>query len=396
MRALLDTVRPALQVVTRLGWGFALSAVGLWLLGTRLGWGELRTAAVVVLALVVLAVLLTLGGTRLRLGIALTPGRVVAGRTSRATLTAQAGGRTGPAATVELPVGQTVASFAVPMLRSGEQWRSTVEVPTSRRGVITVGPVTTVRGDPFGLARREVSRAEAVELFVHPAVLPLPPLDAGLVRDLEGRATTDPSASDLDFHTLRPYSPGDELRHIHWRSSARATAATGSTTLLVKGYTDTRRSHLGVVLDARAASYLGEDPFEAGVVAAASVAVRALRDDMDVTVVAGDHAVDRSGAARTLDCFSRVTGSGTDLPALATRLVTLAPATSIVLLVTGSENPVTDLRRSAAQFGPQVRAVALRVRPDAPTSTASAYGLTVLSMSTLSDLPRLISVGVLS
>ena len=396
MRALAATLRPYLAVVTRMGWGFVATAVFLWVLGTLLGWAELRIGAVGMIVLVGLALLLTAGGSDLRLRVWLMPPRVLAGGTSQATLTAVNRGRQSPPATIEAPVGETVASFAVPSLRPAEQYRSFFEVPTTRRGVITVGPVTTVRGDPFGLARREVSRAEAVELFVHPKVVSLPSLDAGLVRDLEGRSTSDPSASDLDFHTLRGYHPGDERRHIHWRSSARATAAQGTTTLLVKSYTDTRRSHLGVVFDARAAGYVDDDAFETGIVAAASVAVRALRDEMDVTVVAGDHAVDRSDIPRTLDGFARVEPTATDLPALAARLVTLAPATSIVLLVTGSENPFTDLRRSTASFGPEVRILALRVRPGQPSSMASAYGLTVLSMGELGDLPRLISVGGLS
>lgn len=393
MRALAATLRPYLRVVTPLGWGFVGTAALLWVAGTLLGWAELRVAAVAAIGLVVLSVLLTLGGTSLRLRLWLTPARVSAGGTSQATLTAVNRGRTSPPATIELPVGETVATFAVPMLRPAEQYRSFLDVPTTRRGVITVGPVTTVRGDPFGLARREVSRAAAVELFVHPNVILLPSLDAGLVRDLEGRSTTDPSASDLDFHTLRSYQPGDERRHVHWRSSAKASAARGATTLLVKSYTDTRRSHVGVVFDARSASYVDEEAFETGIVAAASVAMRALKDEMDVTVVAGDHAVDRSGAARTLDGFSRVQPTTTDLPALAAHLVTLAPATSIVLIVTGSENPFTDLRRSTAQFGPQVRVIALRIRPGHPSSTASAYGLSVLSMGELTDLSRLLSVG---
>ncbi len=162
-----------------------------------------------------------------------------------------------------------------------------------------IGPVTTVLGDPFGLARRTLNASRTIELFVHPQVVPLPSLDAGLVRDLEGRPTNDPSVSDLDFHTLREYVPGDDRRHIHWQSSARMSTAAGTTTLMMKGYTDTRRSHLGVLFDAREGAYGDDDDFETAVTAAASVAVRALRDDIDVTVVAGAHAVDRAGVART-------------------------------------------------------------------------------------------------
>ena len=55
--------------------------------------------------------------------------------------------------------------------------------------------------------------------------------------------------SDLAFHALREYVPGDDLRHVHWRSSARAGE------LLVRQYHDTRRNHATVVVDADPAAY---------------------------------------------------------------------------------------------------------------------------------------------
>jgi uncharacterized protein (DUF58 family) len=393
--ALLARVRPALAVVTALGWGFVAAAVALAVAGALLGWAEPVIVAVALAVLVLLAVLLTLGGAGPRLEVSLSPPRVGVGASSRADVAAVAG-RAVPPSVVELPVGETVAVIAVPALRRDARFDVPLEIPTSRRGVIVVGPATTVRGDPFGLARRVVSQAAETELFVHPRVLPLPPLDAGLVRDLDGRATSDPSASDLDFHTLRPYLPGDERRHVHWRSSARARATGASTTLMVKGYTDTRRSHLGLVVDARPEAYAGEDAFEDAIVAAASVAVRALTDEMDVTVVAGRHAVDRGSRARTLDTFARAQEWPAGLPALTARLVTMAPATSIVLLVTGGHTPVAELRRATTQLGPQITLVALRADPDRASSVASAHGLTVLSLSRLEDLSRLVTAGALA
>ena len=74
-------------------------------------------------------------------------------------------------------------------------------------------------------------------------------LGAGLLRDLEGVSTDAVSQSDLAFHALREYVPGDDLRHVHWRSSAKVMAAAGETQLLVRQYLDTRRSHATVVVD---------------------------------------------------------------------------------------------------------------------------------------------------
>ncbi len=198
--------------------------------------------------------------------------------------------------------------------------------------------------------------------------------------------------SDLDFHTLREYVPGDDRRHIHWQSSARMSTAAGTTTLMMKGYTDTRRSHLGVLFDARAGAYGDDDDFETAVTAAASVAVRALRDDMDVTVVAGAHAVDRAGVARTLDGFSRVEPDPTDLPALAARLLGLAPGTSIAVVVTGVDTPVSEVQRAANHLGPLVRLHVVRVAPGERSTTSTALGISFLTVGSLSDLSRLVRV----
>ena len=98
---------------------------------------------------------------------------------------------------------------------------------TSRAGVLQVGPATAVRSDPLGLLHRPVRWGEARELFVRPVMVVVPTLGAGRVRDLEGTPSDRVSMSDLAFHALREYVPGDDLRHVHWRSSARAGRAAG-------------------------------------------------------------------------------------------------------------------------------------------------------------------------
>ncbi|MGO7984325.1 hypothetical protein ACC691_41585, partial [Rhizobium johnstonii] len=70
-------------------------------------------------------------------------------------------------------------------------------IPTERRGVITIGPVRTVRGDPVGIVRRELTWAQRRELFVHPVTTAIPSVSTGFVRDLEGSPTRDLTASDV-------------------------------------------------------------------------------------------------------------------------------------------------------------------------------------------------------
>ena len=88
--------------------------------------------------------------------------------------------------------------------------------------MIAVGPATTRRGDPLSIFSRDVTWTGVREVLVRPPMVPLETLGAGLLRDLEGVTTDAVSPSDLAFHALREYVPGDDLRHVHWRSSAKA------------------------------------------------------------------------------------------------------------------------------------------------------------------------------
>ena len=114
------------------------------------------------------------------------------------------------------------------------------------------------RATPSASPGREVVSGRRVDLYVHPRTTLLPSLTAGWIRDLEGRTTNDLSTSDVAFHTLREYSPGDDRRHIHWRTTARLG------TLMVRQFVDTRRSHLGLVLSTDDSDWADDDSFELG------------------------------------------------------------------------------------------------------------------------------------
>ena len=115
--------------------------------------------------------------------------------------------------------------------------------------MVVVGPVRSVRGDPLSLLRRELVWTDATELFVHPRTVPLQGSAAGFIRDLEGQVSRSLTNSDVAFHALRGYVPGDDRRYVHWRTSAR----TG--TLMVRQFEETRRSHLLVALSTAAGDY---------------------------------------------------------------------------------------------------------------------------------------------
>jgi uncharacterized protein (DUF58 family) len=381
---------PLNDYVSPAGWFVLASAVLSLVLGLALHWGEFVLVGYLLLAVLAACVVLTLGRVQLAVTVGLHPYRVRAGDTAagRVDVLNLRRRRLLPL-TLELPVGRAAGRFNLPALRPGAALTEHFTVPTLRRGVIPVGPVTTVRGDPFGLLRRTVRWTDQLELFVHPWLVAIDPLDSGLLRDLEGRTTNDMSVSDLAFHALRQYAPGDDRRYIHWRSSARHTAISGDTHFLVRQFLDTRRSHLCVIVDCDELAYTDDDEFETAIAAAASVAVRAIRDEIRTTVVVGDHVVAEGTPARTLDGFARAQQQRVGLARTAADAARAAPAASIALFVTGAQADYAEVRRAAANFSIDVATVVLRVDPTQRVGISAAAGTTLLTMGELADLPRL-------
>ena len=272
--------------VAPLGWSIMVGGLVAWWVGARYGWAELTMLAAAAFVLLAACIILAVGRTRVTIDAEVNPDRVIVGDPATGRVIVGNIGKVPMLPiVVELPVGQSAARFVLPPLGSGTEHEELFVVPTHRRGVIPVGPARTVQGDPLGLVRRTVDWTEVTELFVHPRTVALDSLGAGLLRDLEGSVTEDQSMSDLAFHALREYQPGDDRRYIHWRSSAKLSSASGAGTFLVRQFLDTRRSHVAVVVDVNPASYGSEADFEMAISAGASVAVRALIDEMDLTVV---------------------------------------------------------------------------------------------------------------
>lgn len=160
-------------------------------------------------------------------------------------------------------VDHVAYAAAVDAVRVGESQTITYSVDTSRRGLITVGPLLLRRTDPFGLVIADRRVGAVGTITVHPRRLPVRLLPQGRLRDLEG-PTREVAQGSATFHQLREYVPGDDLRHIHWRSSARQG------TLMVKHLVDTTRPEIVVVVDNRVTASTPTD-FEELVEVAASV-----------------------------------------------------------------------------------------------------------------------------
>ncbi len=366
------------------GWVALVVAVVLVVAGLVLHWNELLLAAVMVLVLVMVALLFTIGRPRYAVRLALRENRVVVGDAAAGSLSVrnQAPRRTLPSR-LDLPVGERLASFSVPSLGGSAEHIEPFEIPTDRRGVIQLGPAQTVQSDPFSLAGRSTRWTGRTELFVHPVTVSLPGRQTGFIHDLEGHASTQLTASDMSFHALREYAPGDDRRHVHWRSSAR----TGQ--LMVRQFEQTLQSRVALGLDTGIASYLDRAEFELAVSAVGSVALQCVREENPLALMSTGQRLASVSALRTLDELSRVERSGrTGIQDLVKAMIHREPGASIAILVTGSGVAMADLRRALNAFEVDTRVIAVMADPNQPLSVRTVGNTTVVRVDELDQLPR--------
>ena len=382
VRSAAGRVAAVLRVVTSLGWTVVVLAAVSWVAAAQLGWGELERLTGACVVVLVGAALFLLGRATLEVEVELSPQRVQVGAAVAGTVrVTNVSTRRLLPLRLELP---NAASFNLPALAPGAWHEEPFTVPTPHRAVVPIGPATTVRGDPLGLLRRSVAWTGTTELFVHPPLVQLDASSWGFLRDLEGRATDDISPSDLSFHTLREYVPGDDIRHVHWKSSARAQQ------LLVRQFTDTRRSHLVVLVDGQLNRYADADDFETALSVGGSLALRNLRDDQDTSVLFSDQVLERTDGRRALDALARSVPRTASLVDLVRTAVRLAPDVSMCVLVTGPVPAVTEVQQALSLLPSGTRLLVLRVDASATPGTAALGLARLLTLSTLADLPLLV------
>lgn len=372
--------------VSPLGGAVALVAAAGLGLGRMLGWGEAAALGAAGVGLLAVALAMTLGRPRYRIRLDLAERRVRIGHRAVGELVvANAARRRALPSRLELPVGRAVADLAVPSLAPGGEHSELFAVPTDRRAVVVVGPVRSWRGDPLGLARRTVRWTDPLDLYVHPHVVSLTGVAAGLLRDLEGQAARDLSDADLSFHALRDYVAGDDRRYIHWRTTARRG------TLTVKQFEDTRRTLSALALADSSADYAGDD-LELAVSAVASLAVQAIRDEREVAVLAGPGRLRTATPPALLDDCSAfvVSAAGAGIHLLGRRVAREAPEASVAVLVTGSVPDEGDLRLGARHVPAGTRTLVVRCAPGEAVAARTHGRLTLATLGALDDLPRLL------
>ncbi|MCL2394750.1 MAG: DUF58 domain-containing protein [Acidimicrobiaceae bacterium] len=195
----------------------------------------------------------------------LEPSRISEDEVCRAVLTVRNAGLRRALPTVASErLGPRQIAIPIPAIRAGGTHRIEYALPATRRGRHEVGPLTVGRSDPFRLLRVDRVSCAPTTLWVHPRTYRVHALPAGRAQDMDGPTSAGAPRGGVAFYGLREYVPGDDLRNIHWRSTAR----TG--TLMVRENVVPHRPQLVVLLDTERDSY-HDDYFEEAVRIAASL-----------------------------------------------------------------------------------------------------------------------------
>ena len=324
-------LRAALSGLTTRGRCLIAAGLALALCSFALGQRDLLRAAVFLVALPLIAAAVV-ARTRYRLACNrhLDPPRVEAGRPSTVRLRLDNVSR--------LPSGVLLMEDNLPYTLGGRprfvldkvepRGVRDVSYPVRAdvRGRYTVGPLSVRLTDPFGLVELTRSFAQTDDLVVTPVISPLPSVRLG--GDWAGGGESvarSVAASGTDDAATREYRHGDDLRKVHWRSTARVGE------LMVRREEQPFQSRATLLLDGRLTAHRGDGPgssFEYAVSAVASIGVALARSGFVLRLLDEDgHDVAPRTAALTegvvLDSLALVQPSRThNLLAAASRLRT--------------------------------------------------------------------------
>ena len=325
-------------MLTKSGVVVAAGAVVLLAAAWFADYPELAALGFACLAALIVAALWMLARPDLAAVREVRPHRVSAGEPAMGviTVTNEARRRSPPILAAEAVTGRRL-TIPIPSLAAGESHETSYPLPTQRRGIYQVGPLTIGHSDPLRLMRVGKEYATWSTLYVHPRIHHVEPVPTGQTRDMDGPTSSSAPRGGVAFHSLRDYEFGDDWRLIHWKSTARLEK------FMVRHNVVPNEPRLMVVLDTSSAPYT-DATFEDAVSAAASLCVAAVRGGFPLelrTTGGGTSASDRGmdSSAGLLDLLAGVEREADD-PGLAALpgMVPLDDGVSLGI-VTGQPDP---------------------------------------------------------
>lgn len=310
-------MRAALSGLTTRGRSFLAAGIAACLCGLVLGETDLLRVGILLCALP-LATAVVVARTRYRLSCArrVEPQRVPVAESAQVVLRLENLSR--------VPTGVLLLEDRLPYSLGGRprfvvsriEPRGLREVAypvrSDVRGRYTIGPLSLRFADLFGLVELTRSFTASDALIVTPPVVPLPPVQLG--GDWAGGGDSHArsiSTMGEDDVTPREYRHGDDLRRVHWRSTARYGE------LMVRREEQPWQNRGVLFLDTRLAAHRGDGPgssLEWAITATASIGSHLAREGFGLRLVT-DAGHEVSGSA--VDATSGATFEGLLLDSLA-------------------------------------------------------------------------------
>lgn len=284
-------MRKGLTGLTARGRAFLAAGITAAVCAVVIGQPSLTRVGVLLVALPLLAALL-IGRSRYQLSLvrSVTPQLVVAGQSAQISLDITNEGRT--------PTGLLLLEDHVPFvlgarprfvldgLSHGLHRSVTYQIRSDVRGRYDIGPMSVRVSDPFGLVElgRAFQTTAPVTVTPRTVALPVIPLSGAWTGSGDNRPRAFASGSAEDV-TVREYRRGDDLRRVHWRSSARVGE------LMVRREEQPWQSRATVFLDNRIFAHRGQgiaSSLEMAVSAAASIALHLTQRGFTVRLVTAE------------------------------------------------------------------------------------------------------------
>ncbi|MFI6905454.1 DUF58 domain-containing protein [Nonomuraea sp. NPDC050394] len=346
-------MRTGLRALTARGRSFLAAGLAALLMALLLGEHDLLRIGVLVTALPLLAAMVV-ARTRYRLSCArrLSPSRAEVGGEATVTLRLEN--------VTRLPTGLLLIEDTVPYAL-GVRPRFVLDrveakgireidyrVRSDLRGRFTIGPLSVRIADPFGLV--ELARAFTISdtLVVTPQVVALPHvrLSGEWTGGGDSRTRSVAAAGDDDV-APREYRQGDDLRRVHWRSTARHGE------LMVRREEQQWQSRGALLLDTRRSAHRGEGPrssFEVAVSAAASIGVHLAHEGLGLRLVTdqgAEHLTDSGLSWSLLDTLAMVRNSPARSLEIGVSALRQGSGDGLVVAVLGAMDPeeARDLAR---------------------------------------------------
>lgn len=226
--------------------------------------------------------------------------------------------------------GLGMATFEIAGLMPAQSASATYRVTCRPRGIYEVGPAAATTMDPLGIAELPARPGPVDRIVVYPTVEELSgfPMTRGQDPAFNASRPEHSQRGGEDFYTLREYQRGDDLRRIHWPSSAKTDE------LMIRQLETPWQSRALVLLDVRPSVYESSDAFETAVSGAASVITHLIRSGFEADLWAGDpNTIDASRYTAAMERLALVEPNPLiDITAVASRIRQTGGGGALVLV----------------------------------------------------------------